>query len=424
MTNIRRIAALVTTAVCAAGAAGCGSATATRPARPPLVLTASQVATLRAFGTADTTFGLNVLADLCASQPGSNAVISPVSLATGLDMAYLGARGQTAAAMARVLDLPAGARGRAAAAFGARSALLRSLDRPGVTFTASNRIWADPSLVTRRGFVAALRTADQARLTALPLLSRPEQSRRRINASVAASTRGHIPRLLPPGALSQLPTGWVLTDALYLNARWQRPFSHALTAKGSFQAAAGPEASSLPGGPVTASFMRGGAFAETRAHGWTAVALPYKGGRLSMLAALPPTGSTGCQVPDAATAGALAAGLATSKTLTDVALPKVRLAASESLKDVLTKLGMGVAFSTGADFSGLSPQACCIGFVQHAATLAIAEKGTVASAATAIGMEPTAAHVVLSFDRPYLLMLRDTRTGEPLMLAWVANPAG
>ena len=371
-------------------------------------MTASQVATLRSFGTADTTFGLSVLGALCASQPSSNAVISPVSLATGLDMTYLGAKGSTAAAIAKVLHLPAGSRDRQARGFAARSALLRSLDRPGVTFTASDRIWADPSLATRRSFVAALRDADRARLTHLPLLSRPEQSRRQINAAVAAGTHGHIPHLLPPGALAQPPAGWVLTDALYLNARWQQPFNHALTVKSVFHAA---------GGSVTASFMNGGAFQKARAKGWTAVALPYRGGRLSMVAALPPAGSGGCQLPDTATVGNLTDGLAASKTLTDVALPKVKLAASESLKNVLTKLGMGIAFGSDADFTGLSPQACCIGFVQHAATLAVDEKGTIASAATAVGMEPTAAHLTLSFDRPYLLILRDSRTGEPLMLA-------
>ena len=84
---------------------------------------------------------------------------------------------------------------------------------------------------------------------------------------------------------------------------------------------------------------------------------------------------------------------------------------------------MGLAFGDLTDFAGLSPQACCIGFVQHAATLAVAEKGTVASAATAVGMQPTAGHPTLTFDRPYLLMLRDSLTGEPLMMTWVANPA-
>ena len=378
-----------------------------------MVLSASQVAALRDFGTADTTFGLNVLGALCASQPASNALISPVSLATGLGMTYLGAKGATAGAIAKVLHLPAASRGRQTKAFAARSALLRSLDRPGVTFTASDRIWADPSLSTRGSFVTALRAADRARLIHLPLLSQPEGSRRRINAAVSAGTRGHIPHLLPPGALAQPPAGWVLTDALYLSARWQQPFNHAMTVTSAFQAAVGS---------VQASFMNGGAFSEARAKGWTAVALPYRGRRLSMIAALPPVAGRGCQLPSASTVGSLAARLARSKTRTDIALPKVKLAASESLRNVLAKLGMGIAFGDNANFTGLSPQACCIGFVQHAATLAVDEKGTVASAATAVGMEPTAAHVTLSFDRPYLLILRDSRTGEPLMLAWVANP--
>ena len=87
---------------------------------------------------------------------------------------------------------------------------------------------------------------------------------------------------------------------------------------------------------------------------------------------------------------------------------------------------MGVAFSSAADFTGLSTQACCIGLVEHAATLRIGEKGTVASAATAVGGEPTAGRVLpprVVFNRPYLMVVTDRATSEPLFMARVANPA-
>ena len=70
-----------------------------------------------------------------------------------------------------------------------------------------------------------------------------------------------------------------------------------------------------------------------------------------------------------------------------VAFPKVSLATQASLKPVLAGLGMGVAFARAADFTGLSKQACCIGLVEQAATLDIGEKGTVATAATAVGVD-------------------------------------
>ena len=112
--------------------------------------------------------------------------------------------------------------------------------------------------------------------------------------------------------------------------------------------------------------------------------------------------------------------------LTGIALPKVSLRSSASLGNLLAGLGMSVAFSSGADFTGLSPQACCIGLVQHAATLAVTGKGTVGSAATAVGIAPTAISVprgAVAFDRPYVLLVTDTQTGEPLFLARVADPA-
>ena len=93
---------------------------------------------------------------------------------------------------------------------------------------------------------------------------------------------------------------------------------------------------------------------------------------------------------------------------------------------LLSELCMGVAFTGAADFAGLSPQACCIGLVKHAATLTVGEQGTTGSAATAVGIMPTAARPgfpQVDFDRPYLLVVTDSATGEPLFLARVTNPA-
>jgi serpin B len=136
----------------------------------------------------------------------------------------------------------------------------------------------------------------------------------------------------------------------------------------------------------------------------------------------------GCTLPAAAALSAMTSRLepGSSGTLTvSVAFPKVNLATQVSMRSLLIQLGMGVAFTEAADFSGLSTQACCIGLVEHAATLDVGEKGTVASAATAVGMEPTAARVQppqVLFNRPYLIVVTDRPTGEPLFMARVTNP--
>ena len=85
----------------------------------------------RPYGAADTAFGLDVLSAWCRADPHANLVLSPSSLASGLGMAYLGARGGTARVMARVLHLPAAAARQLEAGLQARSTALRGLSRPG-----------------------------------------------------------------------------------------------------------------------------------------------------------------------------------------------------------------------------------------------------------------------------------------------------
>lgn len=422
MRNLRGTAVLV-----AAGLALAGCATSTaQPPPPPQPVLARGVAARepladpRPYGTADTAFGLDLLGTWCRADPQANLVLSPTSAASGLGMAYLGAQGATARALAGVLHLPAAGGQALAAGLQARSAALRGLDRPGVTFRTSDQVWADPSLVTRPSYLNAVATSYDAGVAKVPLLSNPDRAAREISQAIAAATGGQIPQLLPPGSLSHI--GWVLTDVLYLHADWAAPFQASQTAPAPFTTAAGQQ--------VTVPFMNGGQFRAVRAGGWTGVWLPYRGGPLGLLALLPPAGAAGCAMPSAAGVGAMTARLAASGGAGDltraVALPRVKLADTVSMRGLLTALGMGLAFTPAANFTGLSPQACCIGLVQHAATLQVGEQGTVASAAIAVGMEPTAAMLpppTVSFDRPYLMLVIDQATGEPLLAARVTNPA-
>jgi serine protease inhibitor len=370
----------------------------------------------RPYGAADTAFGLGVLGAWCQGDPQANLVLSPSSLASGLGMAYLGARDATAQAMAAALHLPATGGQALEAGLQARSAALRRLDGPGVTVDASDQVWADPSLTTLRSYLNAVATGYDAGVARVPLLRDPGQAAQEINQAIAAATHGQIPQLLPPGSLQNI--GWILTDALYLKAAWATPFQASQTSPAPFTTAAGQR--------VSAQFMNGGQFAAAAAGGWTAVWLPYRGGQLAMMALLPPANAGNCTMPAAKQLGALTATLTTEGATRDISLPKVSIQDKISMKGLLTQLGMGIAFTGAADFSGLSPQACCIGLVEQAATLRVGEQGTVASAATAVGVAPAAAQAAIPppirFNRPYLMVVTDVATGEPLIMARVTDP--
>jgi serpin B len=405
--------------------AGCASASP-KPTGPVPVMTrgvaaVEPAADPRPFGAADTAFGLDVLRAWCAQYPGRNLVFSPSTLATALGMAYLGARGATAQAMAKVLHLPTAGGEALAAGLQARSAALGRLDGPGVTLAASNQVWADPSLPPLRGYLNSVATGYGAGVAQTPFMTDPQRAADEINKSISDATRGHIPRLVSPGMLTGI--GWVLTSALYMNAAWETPFEPADTE---------PEPFTLAGGQkVTAHYMNGKLFPFATADGWDAVSFAYKGGKLAMTALLPPAGAGTCALPSQGALGAMTATLNAPPTQNNAAialLPKVSLSTgglTGDMKPVLQRLGMGLAFTGAADFTALSKAACCIGFVRQAATLRVGEKGTVAAAAAAAGVVATsgvfAPHLV-NFNRPYLMLVTDTTTGEPLFLAKVANP--
>ncbi len=430
-------------AVVAVGAlaSGCGTRPAPQPRGAEVIRGVAAVepaVSPRPYADADLAFGFDVLGAWCRQDPAQNIVLSPSSLASGLGMAYLGAAGSTATAMASVLHLPASgptapgsdAPGSIQAGLQARSRALARLSGPGVTVTGSDRIWTDPKLAPRRSYLNAVATGYGAGIGRVPLLTSPGRAATQIDAAIAAATRGHVTKLLSAQAVQG--SIFVLTDAQYLKARWATPFSPGQTTTGSFRTAAGAQ--------VQAQYLNGSEMTSASDDGWTAVSLPYQGGKLSMTALLPPAppssqsggaagagSANGCPDLSTATLGVLTRELdAPGAAASSLSLPEVSLRTQADLRPLLAKLGMGVAFGGAADFSGMSLQAGSLGEVEHAATLRVDAEGTVASAATAVVVLPSSAEVAgppIVFDRPYLLLVSAAGSSEPLFLARVANPA-
>ena len=103
--------------------------------------------------------------------------------------------------------------------------------------------------------------------------------------------------------------------------------------------------------------------------------------------------------------------------------------ASFGLRDALQQMGMGSAFGSDADFSGIDgARDLYISDVVHKAFVAVDEAGTEAAAATAVLMERMNAvvgqPVQFTADRPFIFLIRDNASGTVLFLGRVLNPGG
>jgi serpin B len=375
--------------------------------------------------SSDDAFG----ADLYGQLPADgNLVFSPASIATALRLVLLGARGETAAQVAAALHLPSP--DGAGPGLQAVSALLRDLAAGELTLRAPNTVWVQSGLPLEPGFTAALAAAAAVALRDADFRRAADQARQEINQFIAEQTEGKISDLLSPGVIGP-DTGLVLASAVYLKAAWARPFPPGATQDAPFH----PD----PGTQVTVPTMRVQArLRYLHGDGFQAVELPYAGARLGMVIVLPdgspapgpgdPAGHGPGPAGHPGPLGGLLAGLAPRQV--SLALPRFRVTSGFGLRPVLAALGMPLAFSAAADFSGITAaQRLRIDEVVHKAYIDVNEEGTEAAAATAVVMTASARFmdpeppVDMVVDRPFLFAITDPQTGLPLFLGRVTDPA-
>jgi serpin B len=342
-----------------------------------------------------------------AARGGGNVVLSPYSISAALSMALAGARGETAAEMRRVMGdadagLPALIDGIAKAA-----------NTGGNQFVSANSLWVQSGFAILPEFTTRLGTAYHAAPSQVDFIDNVEAARAAINAWTDRETHGKIHELFAPGALKP-DTRLVLGSAVYFNGKWEHAFRKGDTRPENF----------TTGGGATAlvPFMhRTGTFGYAETAGGQTLEIKYAGTGLAFDILLPREGTK----LDAVDLSGWLGGL--KERSVQAAIPRFRVAYEASLGPALEKLGMRKAFTGAADFSGIDDKRDLkLAQVVHKAWVDVTEEGTEAAAATGATMALVSMRItdqpVFRADRPFVFVIRDTRSGLVLFQGRLVDP--
>jgi serpin B len=401
----------------AAGISGIGPAS-TSQAKAPKHSAASPDAPL-APGVATGAFGL----DLMRAQGPGNLVLSPDSVAAALAMTGTGGVGRTPEEIARTLHLKGptalAAVGDLQRAIAARQAAAAAGDPEPPTLEIANGLFLQQGLPFAPTFLSGVQQRFGATPETVDFTGAPQGALDAINRWVSERTKGLIPQIL-----NSFPEGMALAlaNAVYLDADWRHPFKKSQTRPDVFHGVA--EKFTVDFMHQTASLRYGEGL------GYRAVALPYRSSTLSLLVVLPVGQRLGLLQHrlNGRSLARIARGHSPRPVI--LSLPRFHLNTEAELTGTLKALGMRTAFSDAANFSRITTAVPLkIGFVKHAADFTVDEKGTVAAAATVVGVVRTSGpgHPVdavrFNANRPFLFFLRDNRTGAVLFAGRLTNPA-
>ena len=345
-------------------------------------------------------------------------MFSPASISIAFAMLAAGAKGQTADQLYTFLNQDP------ATAHDTLGGMVKTWNDQGneapLTLAVANRVWMDGGLSVLDSYLATTRDQYGAEASTLDFRGSAEASRETINSWVEENTNDRIVDLIPQGSVTS-DTLLVLTNAVYFKADWDVAFDVDKTEDKPFTTGLS-ETVQVP----TMHAQQSMAYAET--DNARMVMLPYKGGTADFLVVLPKD-QTLSALENAMTPELIDGWVhAAHPTSVDLALPKFTLDASyDSLAAPLGFLGVTDAFSSQADFSGISPnEGLYVSDAIHKAFILVDETGTEAAAATAIVMrglsmppQATPFHV----DQPFWFAVRDRTTGTLLFTGHVADPS-
>lgn len=346
------------------------------------------------------------------NKEDENFMISPFSLSMALAMTWNGSDNDTKLAMQKTLGFEDWTDDEVNGYFKKLKEAFEKTD-PSTKLSIANSIWTNQNVEILPDFIALNKAYYNATVESVDFGNAATVGR--INKWASNNTNGLIDNVIEQTKPSDL---MYLLNALYFKGIWVSEFDVKNTSKMNFTAD--------NGGQVKVDMMHQEAkFNYTEDETMQVVELPYGNKAFSMMVLLPKEDKKLADIAIALQEEGYWNNFKRnlSNKVVDLFIPKFKTEYSKKLNDVLTDMGMGIAFTANkADFSRMSDRDAFISFVTQDTYIATDEVGTEAAAVTVVGIVETsmpAENVLFKADRPFIYMIQEKSTGSILFMGAV-----
>lgn len=362
-------------------------------------------------------FGLDLFSEINAMVEKPNLMISPTSVGLALGMAYNGAETTTKEAFETLLNYEGLTREEINAI--SRDLILQLVtNSDGNLMEIANSIWYRDGFQVKQGFLDLNTTYYDAEVDELDFSS--PSAIETINHWVREKTHDKIDRIiedLSPEAMM------VLVNALYFNCTWETEFDKELTERKPFFSDNGEKYADVDMMTTESTFR------YAQEEDFTAVELPYQNKKFSMYLFLPSYNSTVDDLIGELDGDSWKIWMEAFQQNRDVqvTMPKFKFDYRRSIGEDLKAMGLGIAFTNQADFSGISDIDLLISEVIHKTYIDVNEEGTEAAAVTGIVFETTSVGgdpgpLVITLDRPFLFAITEKASNSIVFVGKVTEP--
>jgi len=353
-----------------------------------------------------------------------NLFLSPYSISSALALTYEGAKGETADQIRSVFHFPDNIETLRNGFRDVNTGI--NAGDPEYELDVANALWAEQTYQFLENYIITAEKYYSAETTNLDFINQPEESRLIINGWVEEKTNNRIKDLISQGMIDPLTT-LVITNAIYFKGTWVLQFDENKTSEEDF---------TTPSGEIVKVDMmqrtdEEAVYGYAETDDLQVLKMPYEhesGKELSMLVLLPKDNDLQA-AEDVLSEGKLESleNSIESKRV-KVFFPKFKLETGYQLSDTLAEMGMPVAFTGGADFSGMDGTTnLFISDVVHKAFIEVNEEGTEAAAATAVvlgrGMVQEDPVPEFRANHSFIFLIQDDETGNILFIGRISNPA-